>query len=170
MWYIPQVVFTLFAFDNVAVISSDFRRFILQHDDVIKWKHFPRYWPFVRGIHRSSVNSQHKGQWRGYLMFSLICAWINGWVNDREAGDLRRHCTHYGVIVMTVVPLPMKLVSGIRPNRWNFPNSSVQLHLHCYANLIVLGPALTEAVFKLLGPPELVDRWMNWLKFVYFPV
>ena len=21
------------------------------HDDVIKWKHFPRYWPFVRGIH-----------------------------------------------------------------------------------------------------------------------
>ena len=20
------------------------------HDDVIKWKHFPRYWPFVRGI------------------------------------------------------------------------------------------------------------------------
>ena len=32
------------------------------HDDVIKWKHFPRYWPFVRGIHRSPVNSPHKGQ------------------------------------------------------------------------------------------------------------
>ena len=32
------------------------------HDDVIKWKHFPRYWPFVRGIHRSPVNSAHKGQ------------------------------------------------------------------------------------------------------------
>ena len=43
------------------------------HDDVIKWKHFPRYWPFVRGIHRSPVNSPHKGQWRGALMFSLIC-------------------------------------------------------------------------------------------------
>ena len=38
------------------------------HDDVIKWKHFPRYWPFVRGIHRSPVNSSHKGQWRGALM------------------------------------------------------------------------------------------------------
>ena len=60
------------------------------HDDVIKWKHFPRYWPFVRGIHRSPVNSPHKGQWRGALMFSLICLWINGWVNNREAGDLRR--------------------------------------------------------------------------------
>ena len=44
------------------------------HDDVIKWKHFPRYWPFLRWIHRSPVNSQHKGQWRGALMFSLICA------------------------------------------------------------------------------------------------
>ena len=44
------------------------------HDDVIKWKHFPRYWPFVRGIHRSPVNSPHKGQWRGDLVFSLICA------------------------------------------------------------------------------------------------
>ena len=43
------------------------------HDDVIKWKHFPRYWPFVRGIHRSPGNSPHKGQWRGALMFSLIC-------------------------------------------------------------------------------------------------
>ena len=56
------------------------------HDDVIKWKDFPRYWPFVRGIHRSPVNSPHKGQWHGALMFSLICDWINGWVNDHEAG------------------------------------------------------------------------------------
>ena len=44
------------------------------HDDVIKWKHFPCYWPFVRGIRRSPVNSPHKGQWHGALMFSLICA------------------------------------------------------------------------------------------------
>ena len=70
------------------------------HDDVIKWKHFPRYWPFVRGIHRSLVNSPHKSQWRGALMFSLICAWINGWVNNREAGDLRRHRAHNGITVM----------------------------------------------------------------------
>ena len=48
------------------------------YDDVIKWKHFPRYWPFVWGIHRSPVKSPHKGQWRGAVMFSLICVWING--------------------------------------------------------------------------------------------
>ena len=70
------------------------------HDDVIKWKHFPRYWPFVRGNHRSPVNSPLKGHWRGALMFSLICAWMNDWVNNREAGTLRRHRGHYDVIVM----------------------------------------------------------------------
>ena len=70
------------------------------HDDVIKWKHFPRYWPFVRWIHRSPVNSPHKGQWRGAFKFSLICAWINRQVNNREAGDLRRYRAHYDGIVM----------------------------------------------------------------------
>ena len=68
------------------------------HDDVIKWKHFPRYWPFVRGIHRSP--GHRKDQSRGALMFSLICAWTNGWVNNREAGELRCHGAHYNVIVM----------------------------------------------------------------------
>ena len=53
------------------------------------------------GNHQSPVNSPHKGQWHGVLMFSLICAWINGWVNNREAGDLRRHRTHYDVTVMS---------------------------------------------------------------------
>ena len=70
------------------------------YDDVIKWKLFPCYWPFVCVIHRSQVNSPHKGQWRGALMFSLICAQINGWINNDEAGDLRRHRAHYNVIVM----------------------------------------------------------------------
>ena len=71
-----------------------------RHDDVIKWKHSPRYWLFVRGIHRSPVNSPHKSQLRGALMFSLICAWINCWVNYGEAGDLIRHRAHCDVTVM----------------------------------------------------------------------
>ena len=79
--------------DYYSIVISD-------HDDVIKWKHFPRYWSFVRGIHRSPMNSRHKGQWCGALMFSLICGWINGWVNNRDIGDLKRHRTHYDVIVM----------------------------------------------------------------------
>ena len=63
-------------------------------------KTFPRYWPFVRGIHRSPVNFPHIGQWRGALMFSLFCAWINGGVNNLDAGDLWRQCANYDVIVM----------------------------------------------------------------------
>ena len=50
----------------------------------------------------NSPVSPHKGQWRGALMLSLICAWLNGWVNTREAGDLRRYRTHYDVIVMDI--------------------------------------------------------------------
>ena len=71
-------------------------------DEVIKWKHFLGYWLFVRGIHWSQVNSPQNGQWRRALMFSLICAWINDWVNNREAGDLRCHRAHYNITVMTL--------------------------------------------------------------------
>ena len=76
--------------------------FLSYHDGVIKWKHFPPYWPFVPGIHRSPVNSPQKGQWRGALKFSLISTWTNGWVNNRDAGDLRRHWAHYVITVMHI--------------------------------------------------------------------
>ena len=64
--------------------------------------HFPRYWPFVLGIHRSPVNSPHKGQWRGAVMFSLICA-LNkrlskqswGWWFETASQSLLRHCNDY---------------------------------------------------------------------------
>ena len=57
-------------------------------------------WPFVRGIHRSPVNSPHKGQWPGALIFSLICTWTNDWVNNRDGGDLRCNHTHYDLSLM----------------------------------------------------------------------
>ena len=67
------------------------------------WRHqmetFLRYWTFFAGIHRFP----HNGQWRGALMFSLICVWIDGWVNNHEAGDLRRYRAHYDVIVMEYI-------------------------------------------------------------------
>ena len=91
-----SIIFTIL-WDKVAANPLSVE---IDHDDVIKWKHFPLNWPFVRGIHWSPVNSPHKGQWRGALMFSLICTRINGWVNNREAGDLRRHRAHYDVTVM----------------------------------------------------------------------
>ena len=101
MWWVLQAASNSRSESHgFAVIIKYFGSIKLGHDDVIKWKHFPRCWPFVRGIHRSPVNSPHKGQWRCALMFSLICVWINSWVNNREAGDLRRCRAHYDVTVM----------------------------------------------------------------------
>ena len=60
----------------------------------------------------ASVNSPHKGQWRAVLLYSLICVWINDWVNNREAGDLRRYCAHYDVTVMNRFVLNIEM-SGI---------------------------------------------------------
>ena len=68
------------------------------------WSHqmetFSAYLALCEGNSPVPVNSPHKGQWRGALMLSLICVWKNGWVNNREAGDLRRHRGHYDVNVM----------------------------------------------------------------------
>ena len=72
------------------------------YDDVITWKHYPRHWPFVRGIHRSPMDSLHRGQCRGSLMFSMIFAGTNGWANRRDAGDLRRHRTHYDANIIGI--------------------------------------------------------------------
>ena len=69
-----------------------------------RWRHqmetFFALLAICAGIHRWSVNSPHIGQWRRALMFSLICARINGWVNNGEAGDFRRHRAHYDITLM----------------------------------------------------------------------
>ena len=58
---------------------------------------------FMRGIHRSPVNSPHKCQWRGALMFSFACAWTNSRVTIGDAADLRRNRSHSDVLVMHIL-------------------------------------------------------------------
>ena len=99
------------------------------HDDVIKWKHYPRYWPFV------PVNSPHKGQWRGALMFSLSCTRINDWINNCEAGDLIRHHGHYDVSVMSAGMNQLRH-SQHQLNSFMIINELVQERLHSIANAI----------------------------------
>ena len=64
----------------------------------------------VQGIHRSSVASPHKGQWCRALIFSLICARSNGWVNNWDAGDLRCNPAHYDVTVIFSLVLVDRLM------------------------------------------------------------
>ena len=70
------------------------------HDDVIKWKHFLHYWPFVQGIHPSLVNSL-----QNFDVFFDLC--LNKWLSkNRDASDLRCHHAHYDVNVMISVTYP----------------------------------------------------------------
>ena len=79
------------------------------------WRHpmeiFSALLAICAGVHRWPVNSPHSGQWRGALMFSLICAWMNGWVSNRKAGDLRRNRARYDVKVMAI-----SICSKLQPN------------------------------------------------------
>ena len=96
-WSVSRVSWREIWVVSLAIIFSRFITIHFPHDDVTKWKHFPRYWPFVRGIHL----------WRGALMFSLICARMSSWENNHEACDLRRHRAHYGVIAMPLFFSPI---------------------------------------------------------------
>ena len=82
------------------------------------WDVFHITGPFVRGIHQLQVNSLHKGQWQRALVLSLICAWINCWVNNLEAGDLRHHCAHYDVTVIYHAYLVFDLFGRVCEEHW----------------------------------------------------
>ena len=85
-------------------------RYISQNSGCAWWRHqmetFSALLAICAGNSLAPVNFPHKGQWRGALMFALICVWINAWVNNRKAGDLRRYCAHYDVIVMGYLSMP----------------------------------------------------------------
>ena len=120
--------------------------YVWWHNDVIKRKHFPRYWPFVRGIHRWPVNSPHKGQWCGALMFSLICAWTDDRVNNRDAGDFRLNRAHYDVTVLYL--LNMNLIRIMWPIYWQIQNCHeglVTLTPHCFGPFYLHGLTLIQA-------------------------
>ena len=86
---------------NASVSTSmDWNLTIIEN--IFKWKQmetFSALLAICAGNSPVPLNSPHKGKSHGALMFSLISAWINGWVNNRDAGDLRRNCAHYDVIV-----------------------------------------------------------------------
>ena len=80
------------------------------------------------------VNSPHKGQWRGALMFSLICARINDWVNNLEAGDLRRYRGHYDVIVMNSCKWCFHLCTR---GRYHGQEQVISSHICCGIQLLL---------------------------------
>ena len=65
------------------------------HDDIIKCTHLPRQWPFVRGIHRSPVDSPHKGHVTGTFDVPFLLIRTDGWTNTRLTGNSRRHDSQF---------------------------------------------------------------------------
>ena len=97
--HIQLIALTSWKLRSIALVSICLRKV-----HVAWWRHQMETFSALLAIRAGNspvpLNSPHKGQWRGALVFSLICVWINGWVNNRAAGDLRRHRGHYDVNVM----------------------------------------------------------------------
>ena len=109
------------------------------------WRHqmesFSALLPLCAGNSPVPVNSPHKGQWRRALMSSLICAWINDRVNNREAGDLRRHLGHYDVNVM-------------------MSNSLIMLESRCHLSTVWIEFYLSFSLAKKTS----LSYGMSWVK------
>ena len=126
-------------------------------DDVIKWKNFPRYWLFVRGEstgHRE--DSPHEGQWREALVFSLICAWPNGWANNRNAGDLRRDRANYDVTVILSVQMAFSFYAILFKMIKTFTTLTYSLYM--YASLFIGVPCKMLPFWE-----SLYDVFQTWL-------
>ena len=83
---------------NQLAQCSDLSSNPFETDFTIWWRH--KMEAFFALLSPVTGEFPHKGQWRRALMFSLVSAWINSWVNNRDAGDLRRHGAHYRVAVV----------------------------------------------------------------------
>ena len=137
------------------VYPENWTRHVLElHDDVITWKHFPRYWPFVRGIHRSPVNSKQRGQWRGALVFSLICARLSkqwrGWWFETPSRPLWHHCNgslpmaEQDMSWLPEIPLRSKLCLSLQNINMPFPQSNVSLH-----NVFIIKQLIRDASLQV---------------------
>ena len=114
IWYI----------DIVYLVSpKDYRS--IRYTYISWWHHQKEIFSMLLAIcaGNSMVNSPPKGQWWGALMFSLICAWTNSWVNNWDAGDLRRHHAHYDTVFKISVG-PRTLTSKIWVGPASFPSLS----------------------------------------------
>ena len=125
-------------------ISSSHGIMYWPHDDVIKWKHFPRYSPFVRGIQRSPVNSPAQRP-----VAQSFDVFFDPHLNKRLSkqswgwGFLRWHRAHYDVTVVHVwwmgPCLPWGRISSIchsRVSNWLtlvVPYSSMELNQHWFS-------------------------------------
>ena len=105
------------------------------HDDVIKWKHFPRYWPFVRGIPRSPVNSPHTQRpvTRSFEVFIDMDLRLNKrlskqwwcWWFETPSRSLWRHCNgSQNIVNIFIYPVAFRLTAANTQDQIGPPHSA----------------------------------------------
>ena len=99
------------------------------------------------GKHQSPVDSPHKAQWRGALMFSLISDWTNGWGKNRDAGDLIRHRAHYDVIVIFLLK---SWINSWKPSEAYLSHWTMPLLVQVMACRLLDAKPLSEPIFGSL--------------------
>ena len=135
------------------------------YDDVITWKHFPLYWYFVRGNHRSPVDSPAERDakiWWFHVFFDIR---IKCWPNNVVVGDLRRHRAHVTSLrscdvrviwLMTLIWRDEHLISvDISTSRWDIKNSFDQYHTSSQRYITSLGLDIKAQVIDVLQFPRL---------------
>ena len=127
---------------------------------------FPRYWPFVRVIHWSPVNSPHKGQWRGALMFFFICAWINSWVNklaiETPSRPSWRHCNamffvHVIIMIVHAINSVLGCMFVLAKGTPSENKIMIDFQLTCITELLYSGT--TERMHIIYRNLERVIKW-----------
>ena len=93
-------------------------------------------------------------------MFSLICAWTNGWANNREAGDLKRHRAHYNVIVMSMILGDVLAWQHITVTSYKHHDVSNHWRLLCLLNRLFRRASKKTSKYRLTGP-LLAITWTN---------
>ena len=125
----------------------------LDDDAAIKWKHFLHCWPFVRGNQWSPVDSIYKGQWRGDLMFSLICAWTiwlskqsRCWLFEMPLYSLWYHCNVVFSGVHTNVHSFLKCNSNNGSSLYQ--NNDIEFLFFLFQKIDVTGKLVEELVAR----------------------
>ena len=129
------------------------------NDDVIKWKHFRVTGPLSGESIGHRWIPPHKGQWRGALMFSLICAWANGWTSCGYAGDVSRHDAQYDVTVILRIKGPRDVSSVMKSTGCVSMvcvclDSWISLFFASCKSLIILTRNMKQRQFLLSNKPQ----------------
>ena len=146
-------------------LEPNYRGLVLcrDHDDVIKWKHFPLTGPLCGEFTGHRWIPLTKASDAELWCFRWSAPWINSWVNNREAGDLRRHRTHYDAIVMSAFIWHKR--ECIISTHWNKVAAILQLTISDSFSFTKMSEFRFEFLLNLFPSVGLTISY-HWFRFI----